>query len=360
MNSIIVVTADVHIHPFKVCSNDAGADRLRDGLSALRQGLEIARRRGATWVMAGDFKQPKTNWPQEALTGAHEILREYDDVQKVMIAGNHDAMGLGGSGLAPFKDCATVVEWEAQQVDDLLCVPFGADLAPVKPNKHLVIIGHAFLQGVFIGPESIRLPAKGVPVSDYGAFPVAFFGDIHRAQFRRSADPMAGRAAAWQTINSAGPVRIKGPWFGEVYYPGSPYQQNWGERNDGPKGVLVADLKRGSVEMVALDAPRFVHVELEDCEALPQELFNREKDFVRILTDSAKRTQAAIEAKGLTFRWAQIIERPQVERRAARSTINAAMDRDEMLAEYMKARPVPDGVDPAQCLEAGRRLWSGE
>lgn len=354
----IVVTADVHVHPFKVCSNDNGSDRLNDGLGALRQGLELARTHEATWVMAGDFKQPKTNWPQEALTGSHEILRDYDDVPKIMIAGNHDAEGRGGSGLAPFKDCARVVEREAEEIDGLLCVPFGADLTAVKPNRHLPIVAHAFLQGVFIGPESVRLPGKGVPVENFGDFPVAFFGDIHRGQWREPADPKTGRAVRWIPYEDSGVIRQAGKWRGEIFYPGSPYQQNWGERNDGPKGALVVDLKTGTINLVEFDSPRFIHVELAVPVAVGTLNINQ-GDFVRIVTDDAKWTAAAIEEQGLTFRSLQIIQRPRQAKSTARSQIHAGMDRDEMLAGYMKTRPVPPGLDPSQVLDAGKRLWSG-
>jgi len=361
----IVVTADVHVHPYPICSRDHGADRLRDGLATLRQSLDLAMKHDALWIMAGDFKMPKTNWPQEALTGAHEILREYHLVAKYMIAGNHDALGLGGSGLSPFMDCVTVIEREAEEHRGILFVPYGADLTPVKKNKHLPIVSHGFIKGVFLGPEDVRKPDKGVDIEDYGPFPVAFFGDIHKAQYRVPADPTIGRNAAWLPISKAGLVRGKGlggpGWKGEVFYPGSPYMQNWGERNDGVKGFLVADLKTGQVDMVESNAPRFLHVELVDCEMLPNDLINAgTENFVRIITDSAKWTQQALEAKGLTFRSLQVIERPRAEKRTTRPVIHAGMDFDEMMSGYMKAHPVPAGVDEAQVVNAMRNLYRGE
>jgi hypothetical protein len=351
-----VITADVHIHNFKICSRDNGADRLRDGLSVLRQSLDLARKSEAVWIMAGDFKQPKTQWPQEALTGSHEILREYGDVKKYMIAGNHDALGLGGSGLSPFKDCATVIEWEAEEHDGILFVPFGADLTAVKTNKHLPIVTHAFIRGAFIGPEDIRLPGVGVDLADYGQFPVMFAGDIHKGQWRQPADPASGRAARWIAYENAGALRAPGSWKGEVFYPGSTYMQNWGERNDAVKGALLVNFKTGSVSVHEFDAPRFVQIELQD-KATP---VGKSSDFVRIITDDAKLTQQALEANGLTFRSVQIIERPRAETRETRSNIHAGMDKNEMLESYMKARPAPSGVDPEQAFVALSRLWGGE
>ena len=354
--SKMVIVADVHVHPYRICSNDNGQDRLRDGLSVLEQSLDLARQHDALWVMAGDFKMPKTNWPQEALTGALEIIRRADNVEKVMIAGNHDAYGIGGSGLQPFRDGSTIiVEREAEQIGDILYVPYGADLTLVKANKHLPIVSHAFLKGAFIGPEDMRLPGKGVDLAEYGQFPVAFFGDIHKAQMRLPADPKIGRIARWEPITRGPVVRQGGPWRGEVYYPGSPYQQNWGERNDLMKGALLADTREGTVEFKPLDAPRFMHVELEDCEALPEILTQAgmEKNFVRIIADSATWTAKAIEAKGLNYRWLQIVERPRERKDTKRTVLHAGMSKREMLKAYMSAKPIPPGTDPEQVLKAG-------
>lgn len=357
----VVITADVHIHPYRICSHNNGADRLRDGLDVLRRTLDIASEKHAMWIMAGDFKMPKTNWPQEALTGALDILRHYTHVEKVMLAGNHDAMGLGGSGLQPFRDKATdIVDGEAEEIGGILYVPFGADLSIVKKNKHLPIVSHGFLRGAFLGPEDMRLPEKGIDPAEFGQFPVAFFGDIHNAQYRAPLDA-EGLRHQWRSVQGSGPLRMPGRWRGEVYYPGSPYQQSWGER-DHVKGVLFADLRTGSIEFIEIDSPRFVHVELVDCEALPEKLLNaRSKDFVRIITPSARWTQGALDARGLDFQDVQIIERkPLMQKQAVRAMVHAAMDSDEMLRGYMHSKPVPEDLDPELIMTAHRRLWASQ
>src|SRR5437016_8113325 len=163
----LVVTADVHLHPYRICSKDGGHDRLLDGLSALRQTLELAQKQRAAWVMAGDFKQPKTMWPQEALTGALEVLRGFPDVDKIMLAGNHDARGLGGTGLAPFATIrrTRVIESEMiVQLDDetkLVCAPWDADMELTREACEIAgvsaLVAHAFLAGTFLGPDETRL-----------------------------------------------------------------------------------------------------------------------------------------------------------------------------------------------------------
>lgn len=360
MRGRLLVTADVHVHPYKICSRDNGADRLRDGLSALKQTLDYADQYEATWVMAGDFKMPKNTWPQEALTGSLEILRRYTDTRKVMIAGNHDGSGLGGSGLQPFYEVATVIDGEAQDCEGVLYVPHGADLKAVKMNKHLPLIAHAFLQGAVIGAEDLQLQNVGVPIEEYGQPPVAVFGDIHGAQVRYPSDPQTGRTARWERITAPGKIRVPGPWRGEFYYPGSPYQQNWGERNQ-EKGCLLVDLEVGSVHFLPVIAPRYVHVELQDCEILPNVLLAADpRDFVRVITDSARWTNEAIEAKGLKYRWLQITERPTKIVNKQRTEIHAAMTRSQIIEAYMASRPIPQGVTPEQVKKAMMKLWGAE
>ena len=371
----IVVTADMHIHPYRQCSRDGGHDRLLDGLSVLRQSLDLARREGAAWVMAGDFKMPKTFWPQSALTGAHEILREYDDVPKLMVAGNHDARGVGGSGLAPFKDVADVVETSGIVVlgDTMFaCAPWDADRDRVRKmvndarnvDEFTPLIAHAFLMGCALGPDDVRLN-KGVPVEEYGDFPVAFFGDVHKGQ------GLTRRPASWETydMDDEGPeardarllmskIRSKGPWCGEVFYPGSPYPQNWGERNDGEKGVLVADLATGEIWFHIFTAPRFIHVEIVEGQLEEfldqQEEGEYEQDFLRIVY-SGFACPALDHLRDIKCRSFQLIFRRPVPIES-RVEIHAGMNRLEMLTRYVDARALPDGADKARALDAGMRL----
>jgi DNA repair exonuclease SbcCD nuclease subunit len=310
--------------------------------------------------MAGDFKMPKNTWPQEALTGSLEILRKYPDLRKVMIAGNHDGAGLGGSGLQPFYEVATVIDGEAQDCEGVLYVPHGADLRPVKSNSHLPIVAHAFLAGAIIGAEDLQLQNAGIELSEYGQPPLALFGDIHGAQMRLPSDPKTGRVARWERIEQHGKIRVPGPWRGEVYYPGSPYQQNWGERNQA-KGCLLVDLEVGSVHFHPIESPRFIHVELQDCEILPEVLLNADdSDFVRIVTDSARWTKEAIDAKALRYRWLQITERPTKIVNRQRTEIHAAMTRTQIIEAYIASRPVPKGVSAEQVKKAMMRLWGAE
>ena len=365
----LVCVADLHVHPWRLCSRDGGHDRLMDGLSVLRQSLDLARSLGAAWVFAGDIKQPKNVWPQSALTGIHEILREFEDVQKVMLAGNHDAWGEGGTGLAPFKDCANIIDTAYLAIEygppntRMIFAPWDADLDAVrkmvKQNPTAGLFAHGFIQGCMIGPEDVRI-AKGTPVADYGNFPFAVFGDVHKGQWREPGDPAKGRPAVWRAFE--GPeVREAGPWGGEVFYTGSTLQQNWGERNDPPKGALIVDLVAGSVMLKELKAPRYHHLELDEAglrtfvETSARQAYAG--GFVRVVY-TGKPCKALDESRkfgdGGMFRSFQLVVR-RAARSEARAELHAGMPMSEILTNYVAARP-PADLDPARTLEALTRL----
>lgn len=373
----LVVTADIHIHPYRICSRDGGQDRLNDGLSVLRQSLDLARKYQAVWVMAGDFKMPKTYWPQEALTGSLEIIREYDDVRTIMVAGNHDEKGIGGTGLAPFRGVAWRVIEEPEIVMDMpqpiLYAPFGSDLDRVRElsGKDIPLVAHAFLQGVALGPEEARLYNKGVPIEEYGQFRVAFFGDIHKGQWYTQATKY--RPGGWQIYAKEKPVdrakassqarqiRKESAWKGEVFYPGSPYQQNWGERNDGMKGSLLIDLDDGEIWLHEHQAPKFRHIEVdqEQLEEILPTLTLYEGDFVRVVyTGKPCAAVDELEKYKPLFRHYQLIVRRVQSSGPQRADIHAGMGKRELLQAYMKARPPAPDLDQGRVFEAGVRLFA--
>jgi DNA repair exonuclease SbcCD nuclease subunit len=379
----IVFTADLHLHPWRLCSRDGGHDRLLDGLSVLRQSLDLARELRAAWVFCGDMKVPKNQWPQSALTGALEIFRKYDDVKKIMVPGNHDARGEGGTGLAPFRDVAEVVErasvvelgdWDnrvgiSSTLPRIVCSPWDSELATVRAlleeNPGAPLVAHGFLQGCLLGPEDARL-AKGTPAADYGDFPVAFFGDVHKGQWRLPAIPP--RPPEWFAYVEGTKIRAAGSWNGEIYYAGSPYQQNWGERNDPPKGALIVDFKTGEVRLHRLKAPRYRHLELdqwglEQFVKTPVDesvgLLSKES-FVRVIyTGKPCDALDQVREMGELFRSFQLIaRRPSAELVARRADVHAGMATADLLKSYVAARP-PES-DPERTLKAGVKLVGGE
>lgn len=355
----LVCIADAHVHPWRLQSRDGGHDRLMDGLSVIRQSLELAASLGAVWVFAGDMKQPKTSWPQSALTGLHAIFRELSSVPKVMVCGNHDAMGEGGSGLASFKDVATIVE-TAQIVTpvedlELICAPWNADLERVRfllpAAGPRIVIAHGFLQGCMLGPEDTRI-AKGIPIADYGKFDLAVFGDVHKAQWRVPEAIEKGRPATWVEF----PVEKTVIPTGSVLYCGSPYAQNWGERNDRAKGALVIDLEAQTAELVPLKAPKYVHLDLDFEKVQKLDDLDRDNFYRVIYTGALCGATDHLKEQGESCRAFQFIHRRGDAQPTQRVALHAGMSMPDILLSYMESCPPSPDLDRKRVYDAISRL----
>jgi DNA repair exonuclease SbcCD nuclease subunit len=372
--SKFVMVSDVHIHPYRIGSVNGGRDRLQDGLSAVRQALQVARERQAIFISLGDMKMPKTTWPVDALNGLLSLFEEYQDIEKYLLLGNHDWIGSEGSGLQPFRGCRnTVVLDIAMYLAKLraIVIPHGTS---AKDRTSLIedggsqvdmILGHAFLHEAAVGPAAIQLAA--IPLEEFGLgaaqqIPVGFFGDVHGGQ-RWS----QGR---WKAYSDAhGPlkewVKLPGKWGHEAFYPGSLYQQSWGEVNEWPKGCLYVDMSRGSVKLVPIGSPRFwalnflTNSEFSSWSDTSSTQRIYEDCFVKFIVGPWAEAKASwfeewrAREKPRTFQL--IVHREQV--RNERTPIHAGLSNDELLRGYMKSKPPQiTGASEKLILEAGRRL----
>jgi hypothetical protein len=146
-----------------------------------------------------------------------------------------------------------------------------------------------------------------------------------------------------------------------VYYAGSPYQQNWGEREDPPKGALLADLETGEVRLVPLKAPTYHHLELDEdglrtfVETSVRQAYAG--GFVRIVY--VGKPCAAFDVTrdmgdSEEFRSFQlVVRRPATS--VARADVHAGLPTSELLRRYVDARP-PVDLDAGRTLEALSRL----
>jgi len=375
----IVAVSDLHVHPYRLCSRDAGKDRLHDGLSALRQTFDMARTHGCPWGFCGDLKMPKLSWPQEALTGALELFEEFDDVPKLMLPGNHDgdAAHVGGSGLAPFKKHALVIEqpaivewagptvavlpWQAQRDAKTL-------FSDARRLGVTTLLGHGFVAGVLLGPSETRLPGHGLQLGDFGVgdpFSCVILGDVHKGQRLSRVGRKPPVWIPWCDASGLD-LREQSPWRGEVLYPGSPYQQNWGERNDGPKGALLIDTDTGAVTLLPVQAPRHILAELPSLrfdvlEGLGRDAKTWEGHFVRLQVPETILDKSA--AKGIIeklqttakARWFHV-EPIRTRTTEIRTPIRSGMGSTELLQTYLAARKFGGDVSDAAVLSAGLRL----
>lgn len=363
MRSVII--SDEHIHPYRECSQDGGADRLADGLGVMGQSLDLAVARNCDWTHLGDLKLTRGIWHQEALSGLLDLFgaSRYARVRKRMLPGNggHDGVGTketGAGGYDPFRPLAEVID--APQVDQEVawwpwCPPhLVADrlpdfLAAARQARVRICCGHAMLLGSKLGPAAVTVDA-GLPLTAFGlvgrpekrVFDWAFFGDVHTGQML--GDPKRRTAAA-------------------VYLPGSPYAQNWGER-ELDKGCLYVDTVKGIVERIPLQAPRFHILDYPATAATRKRAPVQPGDFVRVLTEHAMTEEQEQELRALWRpRFLRVIvvppARPAHDGTGRRSRAHAAMTREALLDEYLDAFDPPEGVTVAAVRQAGLRLLKG-
>lgn len=371
----LIFSSDLHIHTSRIGSKDGGKDRLLDGLSALDQILQYGEQYHCPVVLGGDLKTPKSYWIQDALNGIIDLLATHDEVFTYMYAGNHDGIGITGSGLLPFNKlpCVRVFEGaEITEIDEIrtLVIPHGT-----HPETHLklmdeasqtgvkMVMGHAFLHEASVGPIDIQLAAR--PPREYGlgedyCFDLGLFGDVHKAQWYRPNEPWPSGPYKWQPIR--GPIRQGGAWRGEAFYPGSPYQQSWGEHTEWPKGCLLVDVTKGTVNFLPISSPRFVKIEWpEESMFTMNNVSEGQRNFVRIITGPWGEQRSAwfeewrTKAEPRTFE--VIVQRP-VEQ-GVRAPVHAGLSQDELLKGYLAFKPPSFNVPQKVVLEAGKQLLGG-
>ena len=374
----IVFTSDLHVHAHRTESRDGGMDRLRDGLPALRQTLDYARQYQCPWVFGGDAKVPRRTWPHDALTGWLDALNEYRDVFKVLIPGNHDGFGEYGNGLSPFVGPSAAVVERPGVVDIpgvgpvavLPHVPSGYDPAQLvqsTPPGVSCVIGHGMVEGCALGPDEFRAD-HGMTLDALGLtgpkprFKVALFGDVHKGQMYSRGKWTPFVDVLPDTVDGPTVIRKASPWKGDVVYPGSPYAQTRGERNDGPKGCLLVDLGTGEVTFLPVTAPRYVDDEWEKQSDVPDEVSIVERwrgNFVRLTTGPWFKTSAhcmmldtlveRAEPRNFTHEITPDVKSEQ------RTEMHAGMATGDLVRAWVTARPL-DGVETEHVVSAGLAL----
>lgn len=358
----IIVAADLHLHPYRECSRDNGADRLADGLSAMRQTLDHAREHGAdAWIHAGDLKLLKDKWHDSALVGALELLREYRGLRLVLIRGNHDGVPGRESGLDPFRELSNVMVHEEPLIatvdggtERVGIWPWVQDhrralellplfLKEARRAKARLLIGHAMLVGAAVGPAEHAMD-KGLGLGEIGLglatscpFRLGVFGHVHK------------------------PQELGG---GSARYVGNPYAQNWGEREEW-RGCLLVDTESLKVTPLPVAAPRF---RLEDWTAVRgsvrgDQVGDWRGDFVRVLISSQtdpKLVERVREASGARV-WQTVVrpEPPEERPRDQATAMHAGLSKAELLGRYVTRHP-PADLPADAVLKAGLQLLEGQ
>lgn len=369
MSSVIksewVVTADLHLHPFQRCSSLRGADRLGDGLNAFRQTLVYAQQKDVPWIFLGDLKHTRGVWNQTVLAETLKIFREFPKVIKVLLCGNHDGAGLRDSpwsGLTPFEseqNTAVINEpqvrsingtniafWPWQPTFDAL----PAFLKKAQSKNARVVMGHVFLRGSRLGPEEYRLENAGVSLTDFGlmgtkthrVFDLGLFGDVHKQQYLGD---------------------LKGKTAALVLIPGSPWAQNWGEREEG-KGALLVSLSGENYRAVRLsvNAPKYMIYALDGITP-SVELPDFAGNFVRFTctgSELSEYQQSIVDATKRITRFVEVILIPPATNKSRESvSLHGNMETTDLLARYMKLTGGVKGINGKWLLSIGMKLLEG-
>lgn len=318
-----VIIADAHLHPFKSPSRNGGLDRLQHGLKAFRETLALAEKRGAAWLCLGDIKQVRGVWPQMALEGALQALRDYPNCLKVFLTGNgyHDGTsvkGTGESGYAPFLPYGEVIStptiWPRDLSDDRKHIfkrlvgdadieavsfwPWQPSLDGLENLKKesieqnsRILFGHGLVNdstvsnGVKI-ESNLTLTKLGlIGTRAKRTFDLAFFGDVHKRQVLGDS-----------SLRKSGCLR----------YPGSPYAQSRSETEPN-KGALVVSISSPWLVkslIFPIDCPRFMVCDISEMGEMTQFFFENCSDwkgnFVDLIVSSDQKRQ--IYAPGSKFK----------------------------------------------------------
>jgi len=355
-------TADWHLHRFRSCSKNNGLDRLNDGLSVVEQIFDYASEYECPIVVAGDLKQQKGTWDQLALSGLIDICERHSHVQVLALSGNgnHDGTGketTGESALAPLRlhmrchsepfvgrldifDEMPIALWPWQPTLEAL----PQFLRDAEFHGARILFGHGMFEGSAVGPIEYRPSGAPLKLSDFGLsgppknrkFDAAFFGDVHKKQK-----------------------------LGGVYYCGSPYAQNWGEREI-DKGVYFVEIdwnaEKGRIDSIKatelrIKAPRYRVIDLS--KRLPSKVpWGKFKDdFVRVLVPvgmslNTEQVQEETKARWLEFRPIRKVQK--IERK---EEINAAMSPVDIIEGYVRAVPPGEEFSARDVAKLGLKLW---
>lgn len=257
----LIAISDVHLNFWKAFSEGHGAQgsRFLRTLGIIRDSLVRAQELKCPWVCAGDWVHT-IGWSHNpVLTYLIQLLRQFEDVEKLTVWGNHDGRSHGPEiGLDE-----TVVGVLGRSVPNLIVLDrtlytasnglrfYGEGYQPSREflcftQKDSIVKGQEFDVGVLHQTVSGSKLPSGFEVENsvsgvfqeelLKAFKLSIVGDIHHPQ---------------QFMNG---TRV-------ILVPGSPEHHNFGDL--GPHGWWECDVESTGVEvsMISGKAPEFLTVE---------------------------------------------------------------------------------------------------
>ena len=324
----IAIYSDIHVHPHKAGSRqlDSGiSSRLQDCVDVLDQVYSYAHENGISKVLfAGDLFHTRRAVDTAAFNAVYDRLRHWSDqgILTIAIPGNHDCYDRRGGGihsLEPLKDIIQVVDsptWVRLSRDAYaLCMPYVHerdsfvcqlnDALDARPKRAAKTIGmfHQAVHGGVLNPGRVAHHYDGpIQVADLrpDVLDRVFLGDFHVPQCLLE---------------------------DQVYYVGATLQHGWRDI-DNVCGFVVLDLDTLNMERVSTTYPKFVRVDMDDLDSVPDD------SFVRVSCPTSQEDQVR---ERLEDRVRSIECIPTESERAPprRNIVTLSMRREEVLRRYI-------------------------
>jgi len=258
----IILFSDLHAHPFKPYATilESGMNsRLADAISCIHQVLQIAREQDADLVLfGGDMFHVRRTINVMAFNAVYEAMAGFSmyKIPVGMIHGNHDQADRAGDdhSIHAFRTFCTVIDdpgWQmltgrSGKPYAIMGVPYTENIEHLRhvlkepcpaANKHRLFLGHLGIQGARVGADFVYTNPHDASIGDLTAteFDAGYLGHYHEHQ-------------------------QLAPNF---HYIGAPLQHTWGDR-DQWRGCLVYDTDTGRHKKIALKAPKFQQLTIEE------------------------------------------------------------------------------------------------
>lgn len=223
-----ITIADLHLNFWKAFSSGHGPSNSRflRTLTVVRDSLDRAKMLGCPWICAGDWSHTIGWTHNTVLTQLISLLKEYPEVEKYTVWGNHDARSQGGeihwdetvvavltAAVPQLHLLLPAVSYTAQNGMKIYGEGYQPDrkylhIGDIAPDQfHVGVFHQSILGSKLPSGLSIHNTVSGLGVEElYDRFRLSIVGDIHQPQ-------------AWcDTIRQ----RV-------VLVPGSPEYHNFGD-----------------------------------------------------------------------------------------------------------------------------------
>lgn len=313
-----VFTADIHLSRYAQDKVDSESN-LPERLHSIRESLdnmgEYCYENDIPMVIiGGDIMHSKSIIYSIAQELMLDFFDQYEDLEFIVIDGNHDLSGKGADAISSLRSLHQVqnVIWVTGHplvYQDITCIPYSYNVvSQVKETKSKVLVSHFGLsEGVLSSGISI---VSDIKLKDLvGNYELVLLGHYHKPQ---------------EIITD----NI------QLYYAGSPIQLDWGEKGE-EKRFLVVDTDDLSVESIPTAGYK-KHVELE--------INSKNKDEVFRLAEEA---QAAgdyvkiVKTESVDIESSQFTVIDKTEKDITNRGVTSTMSDKDKLQKFMEIKEVP-------------------